>query len=152
MCVNGRFNTQCGANWARKYIHLKSTFCVVLVIDFVLFHLVFWETHKMDLKQNLLYNSHYLLKRIVFFKNVIFSNLCSFEWKFSFKYFVKSHKWNFSYGNKSIQSIHIQCMIKYFINLGNHNCLNDFKDIYTLLYIVINIMFSQIHFLIIWYQ
>jgi hypothetical protein len=38
--------------------------------------------------------------------------------------FVKSHKWNFSYGSEMVQLIHIQYMYKYFIKCCNY--LNHF--------------------------
>jgi hypothetical protein len=36
-------------------------------------------------------------------------------------FFVKSYEWNFSQGNKMIQSTHIQHMYKYFMKFSNRS-------------------------------
>jgi hypothetical protein len=69
--------------------------------------------------------------KVIFHQNVFFQHIyIHLNEKLIQVFFVKSHESNFSILIEMVQSIHIQYMIKYFINFCNY--LNHFYNIFSL--------------------
>jgi hypothetical protein len=107
------------STWARKCLFLIHF--ALFGASFLLFHLVFGETYKMDFWHKAS-NTIFIIfqKRIIFqqfFKK--FTHLMFIWMKNVIKmFFVKSQEWNFSYKTEMIQLIHYQyIMSKYFFEL-----------------------------------
>jgi hypothetical protein len=130
-----------GVALGKKMYSFLYTFNIIMGVNFLWFHLVFWWAYKMYFVTKA---SHIILVifqiKINFQQNVFLQHTYAYlNEKHVNTLFVKSHESNFSIVIEMVQLTHIQYIIKYFIKFCNY--LNHFKSIFTLCNILLHVSF-----------
>ncbi len=116
----------------QENVLLFSTSCIILGAKFSPFHFMFWETLKMDFWHKSSHTNLVIFQMIMFFKKLLYIHTLMLVWLKNFiqLFFVKSHEWNSSYriewDNEVICNIWLNTKSKF------NNCLNDFKNMFAL--------------------